>query len=168
MTRFLIWFEELKQLYGICPCCGELFRLSDVDIFTKTPPPKTVFDDIENQRRRLEDAREKFEDKKEEIKERATERGRAKAQRKLRKISPFLYDRAVNANDIKVIFDPVEYIVFRGLTDENCTSLELVDHPSETKEREIVQCSIQQAIAAGNIEWQTFRINDSGKIVQEK
>ncbi len=168
MTRFLIWFEELKQLYGICPCCGDIFRLSDADIFTKTPPPKTVFDNISEQQQRLGIAKQNFEDKKGEIKVQATERGRAKAQRKLRKISPFLYDRAVNANDIKVIFDPVEYIVFRGLTDKNCTSLELVDHPPETKEHEIVQRSIQHVIEEGNIEWQTFRINDSGIIVQEE
>ena len=168
MTQFLIWFDELKQLYGFCPCCGELFRLSEVDIFTKTPPPRTVFDALNVRRKRLEAAEKSFEAKKGQIKQRATEIGQAKARRQLRKVSPYLYDRAVNANDVKLIFDPVEYLVFRGLTDDRCTRLEFVDHPAETHAREKAQRSIDRAIQAGNVEWQTFRVELSGRIVQEE
>ena len=34
-------FTEMKAIYGFCPCCDELFRLSDATIYTKLPPPRT-------------------------------------------------------------------------------------------------------------------------------
>jgi predicted Holliday junction resolvase-like endonuclease len=83
-------------------------------------------------------------------------------------MSPYLYDRAANPNDVKVIFDPVEYLVFHGLTKEHCTLIELVDHPAETKSHERVQESLQRSIKSGNVEWQTFRIQTDGRIVQER
>jgi predicted Holliday junction resolvase-like endonuclease len=167
MTRFLIWFEEVKKLYGFCPCCGELFRLSEADIYSKTPPPRTDFDELEFRRGQLENMIDRFEAKKEAIEAEATKKGQAKARRKLRKIAPYLYDRAVVAQDMKVIFDPVEYLVFHGLTEKKCTLLEFVDHPAETKEREKAQRSIQTAISGGNVEWQTFRVQSDGNIVKE-
>ena len=34
-------FQEMKKIYGICPCCGEPFRLSDTTPFTRASPPPT-------------------------------------------------------------------------------------------------------------------------------
>ena len=82
-------------------------------------------------------------------------------------MSPYLYDQAMNANDIKVIFDPVEFVVFHGLTKEHRTLIELVDHPAETGARERAQTSIKHAIEAGNFEWQTFRVQPDGRVVPE-
>jgi predicted Holliday junction resolvase-like endonuclease len=168
MSQFFLWFKEMKQLYGFCPCCGEPFRLSDVDLYTKTPPPHTPFDTIAAQEARLDQQVQKFGEQEREIRQAATRRGQQKAARQLRKLSPYLYDRAANANDVKVIFDPVEYLVFHGLTKKRCTLIELVDHPAETSQREQAQQSIESAIKAGNIEWQTFRVQANGTITQEE
>jgi len=167
MSRFFLWFKEMKQLYGFCPRCHELFRLSDVEIYTKTPPPHTPFDKLDAERVKLERQVERFDEREEQIRTAAKERGQKKAARRLRKISPYLYDRAANPKDVKLIFDPVEYLVFHGLTKEKCTLIELADHPAESKRHELMQDSIDRAIKAGNIEWQTFRVEASGKIVQE-
>lgn len=167
MSQFFLWFKEMKQLYGFCPCCGELFRLSDATIFTQTLPPHTPFDRLNAQRDRLVKQEERFEECKDQIEEEATKRGQRRAARQLRKLSPYLYDSAANPNDVKVIFDPVEYLVFRGLTARHCTLIELVDHPAETSQREQAQESIARAIKAGNIEWQTFRVQPNGTITQE-
>jgi len=166
MSRFFLWFKEMKQLYGFCPCCNELFRLSDATLYTKTLPPHTPFDTVAEQRKRFLKQRERFEDKEEAIRDEAKARGRALARRQLRKVAPFLR-RGVDPNDIKVIFDPVEYLMFHGLTKEQCTLIELVDHPAETSQREKAQRSIQRTIEAGNIEWQTFRVQLDGSITQE-
>lgn len=167
MSRFFLWFKEMKQLYGFCPCCHELFRLSDADLFIKERAPRTPFDELAARRARLDRQIERFEDRELEVREDARIRGRKKAARKLRKIAPHLYDRAVNPNDIKVIFDPVEYMVFHGLTKERCTLIELVDHPTKSPQREKVQRSIDAAIKAGNIEWQTFRVELDGRVSAE-
>ena len=168
MSRFFFWFKEMKQLYGFCPCCGDVFRLSDVEIFTRTPAPHTPFDKLAAQQDRQDRQFERFKEREREIRLDATRRGQRKAARQLRKLSPYLYDRAANANDVKVIFDPVEYLVFHGLTKERCTLIELVDHPAETSQREQAQKSIARAIKAGNLEWQTFRVGPNGNIVQER
>lgn len=168
MSQFFMWFKELKQLYGFCPCCGEVFRLSDTSIFTKTPPPHTPFDKLAAEHDRLNQQIEKFDEQEDKIREAATQRGQRKAARQLRKLSPYLYDQAANPKDVKVIFDPVEYLVFHGLTKGHCTLIELVDHPAASKAQEKVQSSIDQAIKGGNFEWQTFRVQTNGSIVQEK
>jgi predicted Holliday junction resolvase-like endonuclease len=86
----------------------------------------------------------------------------------LRKLAPHLYNRAINLQDVKVIFHPVESIVFHGLTKERCTLLEFVDHPAETKEREGLQHCIEEALTAGNVEWRTFRIQLNGNITEAR
>ena len=168
MSRFLLWFKEMKQLYGFCPCCHELFRLSGADLFIKERAPRTPFDELAATRARLDKQIERFEERESEIRQDAKNRGHKKAARQLRKITPHLYDRAVNPKDIKVLFDPVEYLVFHGLTKERCTLIELVDHPAESPQRERAQCSIDAAIKAGNIEWQTFRVELDGRVSAEK
>ena len=66
-----------------------------------------------------------------------------------------------------MLFHPVEYIVFRGLSDDECVALLFVDHPPDSHERERLQESLDQAIKKGNLEWQTFRIDSEGRVVQE-
>ena len=85
----------------------------------------------------------------------------------MRRISPYFFGQSIDPKDVKLLFDPVEYLVFRGLIKRDCTSVEFVDHPAETKERERVQKSLERAIRAGNVEWQTFRVEQNGRIVQE-
>jgi predicted Holliday junction resolvase-like endonuclease len=167
MTAFLTWFEETKKIYGFCPCCGEMFHLSDVTIFTKTPPPQTPFDRIADQQTRLQRQIERFDEKEEEIREKAKATGQRKARRHLKKLSPYFFGATVDLKEVKLLFDPVEYVVFKGLSKANCSSVEFVDHQPDTKERELIQTSLDAAIHAGNIEWQTFRVETSGRIVPE-
>lgn len=167
MTPFLVWFEETKKLYGFCPCCGELFRLSDATVFTKSPPPRTEFDRVADQQQTLANRIERFDEREAEIREQAKIRGQRKARRRLRKISPFFFGQTIDPQDVKLLFHPVEYLVFRGMTVGKCSSVEFVDHPPETRERETVQKSLDRAIRAGNVEWQTFRVEPSGRIVPE-
>jgi len=59
-------------------------------------------------------------------------------------------------------------LVFHGLTKDHCTLIELVDHPAETRPREKIQNSIERVIKGGDFEWQTFRVQTDGSIVQDK
>jgi hypothetical protein len=63
-------------------------------------------------------------------------------------------------DQMRTLFTPV-------MTVGKCSSVEFVDHPPETRERETVQKSLDRAIRAGNVEWQTFRVEQSGRIVPE-
>jgi predicted Holliday junction resolvase-like endonuclease len=83
----------------------------------------------------------------------------------VRKIARAVLFTGVNPEDIKVLFHPVEYVAFRGLGRNNCTSVEFLAYPPTSQERETIQTSIRRAIDAGNIEWQTLRIEDTGRVV---
>jgi predicted Holliday junction resolvase-like endonuclease len=160
-------FTEMKAIYGFCPCCGELFRLSDATIFTKLPPPGTEFDKVGTSFERLQKEVARFEEKEESIREAARRKGQRTAHRRLRALAPFFVEGKTKPKDVKVLFHPVEYIVFPGLSERNCDALLFVDHPPDSHERECLQKSLDHAIKKGNIEWQTFRVDSEGRVVKE-
>ena len=160
-------YNDIKKVYGICPCCGEIFRLSDATLFSKTPPPKTQFDVLKDSQARLERSVERFGEQEDQIREDARSRGMKLAQRRLRRIAPAFLSRQINPNDVKVIFDPVEYIAFRGLNAGSCTGIELIDRPPGDRRKERIHSSIESAVKRGNLEWRTIQITDDGEVAKE-
>jgi predicted Holliday junction resolvase-like endonuclease len=165
--RLVELFNELKRIYGICPCCGEPFRLSEAALFTKAAPPKTVFETIDDAHSRLERQIQKFADREEEIREEARRLGQREAHRRLREIAPFFVARRIDPQDVKLLFHPVEYVVFRGMQDGRCASVDFIDHPPADRDGARIQRSIDSAIRAGNLEWRTFRIREDGRVVED-
>jgi predicted Holliday junction resolvase-like endonuclease len=158
--------NEMKKTYGICPCCEAIFRLSEATLFTKSPEPKTVFEKMADALDRVDEQTNTFEDKKEELeRQKARELGRQDAQKQLRKIAPFWVSRKIDPQDVKLMFHPVEYVVFNGMQKDRCASVDFVDHPAKSRDRERIQTSLERAITAGNMEWQTFRIDEYGHVV---
>jgi predicted Holliday junction resolvase-like endonuclease len=164
---FVGTFNDLKRIYGFCPCCDEPFRLSDALLFTAQPPPKTAFDRVADAERRLVRAENKFDEAKEAIKQAARERGQKAALRRLRRISPSFGEMRINPMDVKILFDPVDYIAFPGLSNEKPGRITFIDAPAANSEEERIQSSIEKAIDAGNLEWCTLRIGDEGTITRK-
>lgn len=160
-------FNELKRIYGICPCCGEPFRLSEATLFTKAAPPKTAFEKMNDAYTRLDGQVERFDGREDEIREEARRRGQLEARRRLREIAPFFVSRRIDPQDVKLLFHPVEYVVFRGMQNDRCASVDFIDHPPANRDRERIQRSLDSAIRAGNLEWQTFRIGEDGRVVRD-
>jgi predicted Holliday junction resolvase-like endonuclease len=165
---FVSTFQKMRQIYGFCPCCDEPFRLSDASLFFRSKPPTTEFDQIDAAWEKVERQKEYFEDIEEEIRQLARERGQRAAQRRVRSIVPFLKERRIEPADVKVLFHPVEYVVFRGLYHQNCAGIEFVDHLPESQYQERVLNSISESLKAGNVEWQTYRVNDDATVVLEE
>jgi predicted Holliday junction resolvase-like endonuclease len=159
--------NEMKRIYGICPCCAEPFRLSEAALFTKSAPPRTVFERMDDAYSRLERRSEKFDENEEEIRESARRLGQLAARRRLREIAPFFTARKIDPQDVKLLFHPVEYVVFSGMQNDRCASVDFIDHPPADRDRETIQCSLEQAIRAGNLEWQTFRIGEDGRVTRD-
>lgn len=160
-------FNEMKRIYGFCPCCGEIFRLSDATLLTRIRPPKTSFDRLRERENRLVRQQQRFDDAEEQIRDEARRLGQLAARRRLRAIAPFFSRRRIELRDVKVLFHPVEYIVFRGMSGKNCLSVDFIDHPAESVDRERIQSSLQATISSGRIDWQTFRIDEYGRVKVE-
>lgn len=161
-------YQEMRKVYGFCPCCDQPFRLSDVELFLRSRPPITEFDRMDADWAKVERQIESFEAREFRIRETAKELGRRAAQKRLRTIAPFLNKQRIQPSDVKVLFDPVEYVVFRNLGDRGCSAIDFVDHPPESSSQERTIRSIQDSLQSGRVEWHTYRITDEGVVVREK
>jgi predicted Holliday junction resolvase-like endonuclease len=122
-------------------------------------------DKIDLERERLEKVEERLEDKKEEIREKAREKGRKLAQLAVKKIDPIFTPRKLDPDDAKVIFHPIDYIVFNGMKKaESIKNIILLDREEKGTDHRVLQKSIEKVVEHENYEWQTLRVQEDGKI----
>lgn len=157
-------FQDFQKIYGLCPCCGEPFRLSEAALFHRAEPPSTVWDELKEERGRVARAWERFEEQKTTLQEEAREAGRQLRDRRLRRLTAFFRKRKIALADLKLIFHPVDYVVFRGLRKQHCAAVEFIDRKASSKAHERLQRSIKRACKAGNVDWVTLRIDDAGRV----
>jgi|KBSSwiStaDraftv2_1062776.scaffolds.fasta_scaffold167172_3 predicted Holliday junction resolvase-like endonuclease len=153
-------FRDFKRIYGFCPCCQKLFRLSDTALFTRHAPPRTDFERLDMEWRKVEDKWRRLEDRRATLQKEACVEGRIAAQKRLRLFQPFFSRQRLNVKDVKVLFDPVDYLAFRGLDDGDCKELVFIDREPDSNRRERLHKSLRRAIDGGNLEWKTVRIAD--------
>src|SRR5260370_33514049 len=117
---------------------------------------------------RLDQVEERIDDTEESLREKARVAGRRTAQLAIRRIDPVFAPRRLNADDAKVLFHPVDYVVFRGMKDQGrIREIILLDGETTAPERMRLQKSIEKAVASGNYEWLTVRVQEDGAIAEE-
>jgi predicted Holliday junction resolvase-like endonuclease len=162
------FFGLQRQIFGICPNCGDFFRLSDCKIFIRKRPAPDWMDKITLQENRLTELEEKLEEKKGELQEKARGKGRRLAQKAIKKIDPVFAPRKLNADDAKVIFHPIDYIVFKGMKDnDSIKGILLLDRQAKDGNHRAIQRSIEKVVEHENYEWQTLRVQEDGRIKVE-
>ncbi len=157
-------FQDMKSIYGFCPCCGDLFRLSEATLFTKTPPARTPFDECDDELAKLDSAVERFQEREAKIRQAQRLAGRRQARKRLKRIAPFVMAKKIDPHDVKLLFDPVEYIAFPGLTNDRPRAVAFVDRPASSRRQEVIHTSLERAIRIGNMEWRTLRIDETGRV----
>jgi predicted Holliday junction resolvase-like endonuclease len=170
--NFLIrTIDGIQEILGICPCCGEIFRLVEGKfVFPKKPVKSCEYLDmvalekkVAVEEDRLSRAEERFQDKLDLQQERLAKKGQRKAKRKLKKIDPVFSARDIDPQDVKVIFHPVEYVVFHGLNSQRGLShLEFISRQPESKLQEVTTRSIERTIKNGEVSFETLRLKDDG------
>lgn len=166
--NLVAFMQEQKRILGICPCCGELFRLSDAALFTRQPPPPTPLDEVDAERRKAELAAQRFEERAGALKEAALRCGQAEARQRLRAIAGPFVERDIDPQDVKVLFDPVEFVAFRGMAAGAVSAVVLIDRPAASTQQEAVQRSVADAVEKGRYEWKVLRIDDGGRVEAEQ
>ena len=77
MSNELIKFFSIqRQIFGVCNCCGEIFRLSDTNVYLKTKPAPDWMGKLHASDRRIDIAEDKLDDQESDIREKARELGR--------------------------------------------------------------------------------------------
>ena len=91
--------------------------------------------------------------------------GRRQALARIQKIDKVFTRRKIDPRDIRLIFDPVEFVAFKGVTDgEEVSSIAFVTKAPENKSQEEVTNSIAKTIKNGNYEFTLIRIKENGTV----
>ena len=165
-NQLLKFFQLQRKIFGVCPHTGEVFRLSDCHIYVKKKPEHDWLQLIELAQSRINKAEKKLNEKEETIRENARISGRNEANKIVKKIDKIFHPLKLNPDDSKVIFHPVDYIVFNGMKAGQMENLILLDKAIGDADKKL-QESIQKVVEKQNYEWITLRVEDNGNIKQE-
>ena len=167
-NQLIKFFQLQRQIFGVCPNTGNVFRLSECHIFVKEKRPEPDWlKKIETEQLRIDIISEKLDDRKNLVAEQAKIIGRKEADNAVRKFDKVFKPKKLNADDSKVIFHPIDYIVFNGMKTGLMKNIILMDRVKETTSEKQIQKSIAKVVEKQNYEWITLRVEDNGDIKQE-
>jgi predicted Holliday junction resolvase-like endonuclease len=125
-------------------------------------------DSLDAEAARLELLAEKLEERRQDLQELARKKGRIAARKIVKKIDSVFTPRGLNPDDAKVLFHPIDYIVFDGMKNtEEVKRIVFLDRISPSKKHIKLQRSIERAIEREKFEWITLRVDEDGSIREE-
>jgi predicted Holliday junction resolvase-like endonuclease len=122
-------------------------------------------DKITREEERLDRLEEILIEREDEFRDKARKKGRHYARLIARKIDPVFTPRKLNPDDAKVLFHPIDFIVFNGMKENKIKNIFLLDRRRSSNPA--LQESICKVIERERYEWQTLRISEDGKISVE-
>jgi predicted Holliday junction resolvase-like endonuclease len=165
MNELLDAFQSFRKILCVCPCCGEIVRMSDLHLKYSGVSPKTWLDEYELQLLELEAKEQTFEAKEAELRKRAIERGRNKVPLMVKNcLCPEFKMLEYDPYDIKAIMDPVNFVVFDGLNQGKQVQCVTFLAKPTTPQMRVITDSIQTAVSKGSYDWKVARITTVGKI----
>lgn len=165
---FVAALRELQSLLCICPCCGEVFRLSEARLYYGSPPARTWFDRLRWEQERLARAEERFEERREELQERSRRAVERRLRKELRARDPVLSPQGYYPKDARVLVAPVDFVVFDGMHRGQAREVVLLDHEAGDRNRERVQRSLERAVGRGDVSWVLVRVEEDGRVEFEE
>ena len=127
---------------------------------------------LESKFSKLANLEEKINEKEEKQREMARKKGRLEAKliikKAIRKVDKIFTPRKLNPDDAKVIFHPIDYIVFNGMKDTTpIKNIILLDQQSKSLGYQNLHRSIEKVVERGKYDWITFRVSEDGSIKEE-
>jgi len=161
-------FQMYRKILVVCPCCGQFHRLSELNI-KSAKPVKTWLDDYKKRERFLDKQIENFESSEGDVRKTKVKKGRSAAQRAyLRVIDPKLKKYARNPHDLKTIYDPIDYVVFKGMNDEKkIEDVLFLAKSARNPELNKIRAQVKKAIKQKSYQWKVARISDTGRVSYE-
>lgn len=167
----LLFFQYQREIFGICPCCDEFIRLSDCKIYKDERKSSDWLDKLGNEERKLDTLEAQITEDLKFYNEEAREKGRKEANKKMKKVDKIFTPQKLNPDDAKVIFHPVDFVVFNGMKNgsngEALKNIVLLDSEKKSTEHKQVQNSIIKTIENQIYEWITLRVDVDGNISEE-
>lgn len=168
MTEIFEVFQEFRKILCVCPCCGELSRVSDLRLKIKGVAGRTWLDDFELKNSVQADKEQKFEEIEEKIRAKSVEQGRKAAEKVFNQaISPAFKALKLSPFDVKPILNPVDFVVFDGMDKGNVKDIVLLSKQSMHKMLNQIREQVRTAILNNKYDWQVARIDEVGNIIFE-
>ncbi|MEM2941639.1 MAG: Holliday junction resolvase-like protein [Thermoproteota archaeon] len=150
---------EENRFYGVCPCCGESFLLRDAGLF--------YLDDFSPEAEEL--YQQKLQECKAHEKEIREERKKI-TQRSLKatttinigfileRLAPTMKGFRFDRNDCRSLFDPIDYLIFEGLSRKNSvTKILFTEIKTGRSSLNRHQREIRDLVRGKKVAWDTYR-----------
>ena len=157
-AREIIRTLEENRFYAECPCCGEQILLRDSGLF--------YLDDFSPEAEELYKQRlDELKQHAEEIRKRRGEISRGSEVKStavnigfiLERIAPCMKDFCFERNDCRSLFDPIDYVIFEGLTRKGSVSKILfVDIKTGRAKLTGKQKEIRGLVEGKKVKWDTY------------
>lgn len=158
-------FQLFRKILAVCPCCGEIHRVSDLKLAAKGKAEKTWLDEYDADSLKLELKEQEFDEQEDKLREAAKEAGRKQAAKVFQKaICPSLQKLKLNPYDVKPIFHPIDFVAFNGMTDQEEISNILLLAREQCTMLDPIRKQIKKAVDNYKYDWQVARIDDGGNI----
>lgn len=154
-TEHLIKQLKKSGLYAECPRCNGEFKLSQAVLFDGTKPfPKEALEFQKKHQEDLEEREDKLEKRRKLITKTAQITTRAvNVGKNLEKILPTMKDFKWTVPDCKFLGDPIDLIIFNGLSVQNVNSISFVEVKSGGATMKKNQKSIRDAVEDGKVSY---------------
>ena len=165
MKELIDAFQSFRKILCVCPCCGEIVRVSDLHLQYKGKAAKTWLDTHELDLVSLQTKEEEFKEKEKDLREKSVERGRKKVPILIRNcmcsdFKSLKYD----PYDMKAVMHPVDFVVFDGLNDgEKVRDVTFLTRTPSAVMRPVIE-SLRGTVEKGNYDWKVARITTAGKV----
>ncbi len=169
MTELFREFQEFRKILCVCPCCGELVRVSDLRLKVKGAATKTWLDEYQKKEQEIVKKEGRFDEREEKLREIAREKGRKEAEKAFNNaILPSFKALKLDPFDVKPIFNPIDFVVFKGMNKVGTVSdILFLSKKYNVASLNSVRQQIQKVVSKKDYEWQVARINENGNIVFE-
>jgi predicted Holliday junction resolvase-like endonuclease len=152
-----------RKFMGTCPACSEEFRLADAALFSlDDKPPEAALAAIELARQAIRERRDELARARVRMTERAQNTAQAVNLGKIvEKIVPSFTTFGYPAGDCRALFEPVDYLIFSGLTGRRkVDALFFVDVKSGAARLTNKQRGIKDVVDAGAVKFKLTPIRD--------
>ncbi len=169
MSSLFEEFGELRKILCVCPCCGEIVRVSDLHLKVKKAIVKTWLDTYEVKIIAMNKEEEKFVEKEQKIREASVEKGRNEAKKLVNNVVlPIFRKLKINPFDVKPILSPIDFLVFDGMTEkEKVNNVIFLSKISKIDSLSSIRKQIKDVILKRNYAWQVGRIDNLGSLTFE-
>lgn len=162
-------FQSFRRILCLCPCCGNIVRLSDLRLKYKGAVPHTWLDTYESKLRKHEKREALFDEREKELHQAAVDRGRAKVPKLVHKcMDADIASLRLNPYDIKALLHPVDFVVFKGLNEkEKLEGIMFLSKKSSDKTLNRIRDSLKSSIDEERYDLRIARVTLEGDVKLE-